>query len=62
MGILEKLNKFIDGKKTYIVAIVGGILVGLQLYGVAIPEQVWTVLGLLGLGSIRSAITKSESK
>ena len=29
---------FLNGKKTYLVAIMTGILAGLQAYGVVIPE------------------------
>ena len=58
--MLKKLEDLLQGKKTYIVAILGAILCGLQLYGIQIPEVVWTLLGLLGLGAVRSAIGKVE--
>lgn len=60
MKILEKIEKFLSGRKTYFVAIIGAILAGLQLYGIAIPEIAWQALGLLGLGAIRSAVGKIE--
>lgn len=60
MEIIGQINKLLQGKKTYIVAIIGAILVGLQMAGVSIPEGAWTLLGLLGLGSLRSAIGKIE--
>ena len=58
MGILEKIEKLLSGRKTYIVAITGAILAGLQLYGIEIPEAVWTILGFLGLGALRSGVGK----
>jgi len=58
--MLEKLQAFISGKKTYIVAILGAIGVGLQLYGITIPEYIWSLLALAGLGAVRSAISKIE--
>ena len=60
MGIIGKIEALVQGKKTYFVAIAGAILVGLQLYGIVIPEFVWTLLGLAGLGAVRSAIGKIE--
>ena len=56
--MLEKLGALLQGKKTFIVA--GLALVGavLQSQGIAIPEYVWIVLSALGLGAVRSGITK----
>ena len=53
---MDKLLALVSGKKTYLVAVVAIAAVGLQTFGVAIPEQVWTALGFLGLGTLRAAV------
>jgi len=45
--------------KTYLVAIVGGILAALLAAGVEIPEWIWALLGAAGLATTRAAITKA---
>ena len=56
--MLEKLDKLLQGKKTYIVAILIGVIAGLQAYGIVIPDYVFAILGALGLGAVRSGINK----
>jgi len=56
MGLLQKIEKLLKGKKTFIVAILVGIAAALEIYGIKIPEFVWPILGALGLGAVRSAI------
>ena len=57
MGWLSQVEKFLDGKKAYSVAITGAILIGWHLYtGQPIPDWVWKALEVLGLGAVRSAI------
>ena len=56
--MLSKIEAFLKGKKTYVVA---ALIAGLSGYmalhpGFIIPEWVWTLLGALGLGTVRSAI------
>ena len=53
---MEQLLKFLDGKKTYIIAILAGVAATLQVLGIEIPPYVWTILGALGLGAVRDAI------
>ena len=60
MNMLEKLQKLIEGKKTYIIAICIGVGAVLKYQGYIIPEIVWTILAALGLGAIRAAIGKVE--
>ena len=55
MEIITKIQAFLDGKKTYIVAILTGALGIFAAYH-PIPEYVWAVLGALGLGAVRSSI------
>lgn len=60
MGLLmSAILDFLDGKKSYIIAIVTAVLAGLQAYGIVIPEYVYAVLGALGLGTLRAAVAKS---
>ncbi len=56
----QMIKKFLEGKKTYIVAIatlIGGILVS---QGIAIPEYVWAILAALGLGAVRAGIPQKK--
>jgi len=55
---MKKVLEFLDGYKSFIVAVTVGILAGLQSYGIVIPEYVYAILGALGLGTIRHAISK----
>lgn len=56
--MLEKLGKLLQGKKTYIIAVLIGIGAVITQLGYPIPEYVYAILGALGLGAIRSALTK----
>ena len=56
--MLEKLGQLLQGKKTFIVAVLTFVAGGLVALGVQIPEYVWIILAGAGLGSIRSAINK----
>lgn len=56
MGLLAKIEAFLDGKKTYIVAITAGVLGLLQAMGHPTPEWIYVILGALGLGAVRSAV------
>ncbi len=57
---MDKLLNFINGKKTYIVAFGVAICVVLKAFGIVIPEVVFQLLGVAGLGAIRSALKKLE--
>ncbi len=56
MGVLAKIEAFLNGKKTYIIAIIAGVLTIYQGLGHVIPDYVWTGLAAAGLGAIRSAV------
>lgn len=60
--MLEKIGKWLQGKKTYIIALVIGVLAALQYLGIVVPEWIYAILAALGLGAIRSAITKTDTK
>ena len=49
---------FLNGKKTYLVAIMTGILAGLQAYGIVIPEWVYMGLGSMGMVTLRHGMSK----
>lgn len=51
MNILAWLN----GKKTYITAILIGVFATLQALGIVVPEWVYAILASLGLGALRAA-------
>ena len=48
--------KFLEGKKTYIVAGIVGVLAFCSYAGINVPSWVDLALGALGLGALRSAI------
>lgn len=54
--MLSKIETFLDGKKTYIIAILAGAGTVAMALGYHIPEWVWTALAALGLGAVRSSI------
>ena len=60
MGILAKIEKALSGKKTYLIVVIVAIGAGLKMLGIEIPEFVYPILGALGLGAIRSAVSKIE--
>lgn len=59
-GLLTKIEAFLDGKKTYIVAlIIGGLSAWMSLHpDFVVPNWAWATLASLGLGAVRSAIGK----
>ena len=56
MGLLGKIESFLDGKKSYIVAIIGGVLGLLTAMGHPVPEWVYTILAAAGLAAVRSSV------
>jgi hypothetical protein len=52
------MTNFLDGKKTYIVALVAVGLAVAQVFGIVVPEYVYTLLAAGGLGALRVAVTK----
>ena len=59
--MLEKLGKALQGKKSYIIAILIGLSAAAQSLGYMVPEYVYAILGALGLGAVRSGVDKSGS-
>ena len=58
MGILQKIDKLLQGKKTYLIAALIGIGAAVIQLGYVVPEWVWMLLAAAGLGAVRSAINK----
>lgn len=54
----RKIMTFLDGKKTYLVALIAAGLAVAQVFGVVVPEYVYTLLAAGGLGALRVAVTK----
>lgn len=61
-GLLEKVGTALQGKKTYIIALLIGVGAVAISLGYQIPVWVWPLLGALGLGAVRSALNKMEKK
>lgn len=58
-NMFAKIMAALEGKKTYITALIAAILGLAEAYGVKIPEYVYVLLGAFGLGALRSGVTKS---
>lgn len=52
--------KFLQGKKTFLVALTAGVVTTLLALGYDVPEWVWPALATLGLGFLRAGIEKSR--
>jgi len=50
---------WLKGKKTYITALVIGLLAAAQALGYPIPEWIYAILGGLGLGTLRAGVAKT---
>ena len=48
--------KFLEGKKTYIIAAIAAIAAAAEALGYQIPVYVFEFLGALGLYTVRSAL------
>lgn len=56
---MKKLQKFLSGKKSYLVSVVIFVLGGLQALGVEVPQEAYVMLGgLLGV-TLRRAVSKN---
>lgn len=53
---MSAIITFLNGKKTYIVALVAALLAGAQALGYPIPEYVYVLLSAAGVGSFRAAL------
>lgn len=53
------LLTFLQGKRTYTVAVIAALTAGAQALGYHVPDWVYTVEGALGLAAVRVAISKN---
>jgi hypothetical protein len=53
---MENLIKWLNGKKTYLIAIVAAGMAFCASMGIVIPEWVMQLLAALGLATVRAAI------
>lgn len=61
-GFLDSIDLLIEwlkGKKTYLVAIVYGLIGIVDLFGYKIPPEVYTILQGLGLATIGAKINRN---
>jgi len=60
---MDAIKTFLDGKKTYLIGLVGLCVVGANLVGFLDAETANTLLGLLGFGgliSLRAGVSKAK--
>ena len=57
-----KMDAMLKGKKTYLVAIIGGVMAGLEWYGITVPEFVYAMLGSMGLITLRHGMKTEGGK
>ena len=57
---VKKIMEYLKGKKTYLTAIVIGIVAAAQQLGYEVPPGVLEILAALGLISLRAGMKKSE--
>lgn len=53
---MDKLLGFLNGKKTYLVAITAAVLAFCNSMGIVIPDFVMQILVALGLATLRAAV------
>ena len=64
MGIIEKIEKWLQGKKTYLV-IISGIIAAILAYlngDMTLVQALSAIWVALGLGAVRSGVSKSGVK
>ncbi len=56
---MQNILGLLDGKKTYVVALIAALTAAAQALGYMVPDWVYAIEGALGLGALRIAITKT---
>jgi hypothetical protein len=56
----KELAELLDGRKTYLTALVVLVVGILHACGVEVPSYVWASLAALGMGFLRAAVKKAE--
>jgi hypothetical protein len=57
---MKDIIDFLDGKKTYLTAIVTAVIGAAQALGYEIPQWIYAILGAFGLGTLRAAVTRTK--
>jgi hypothetical protein len=57
---MQSILTFLDGKKTYVIAIVAAMTAAAQALGYTVPDYVYAIEAALGLGALRVAVTKTN--
>ena len=57
---MGKVLELLNGKKSYIVAVIVAGVALLTAFGVEVPDWVYGILGAFGLGFLRAGVKKSE--
>jgi hypothetical protein len=58
---MRNVLAFLNGKKTYLVALIAAITAAVQALGYTVPDFVYALEAALGLGALRVAVTKGEA-
>ena len=58
INALKAVWVHLDGKKTYIIAVLVAVIALLNASGIVLPDWVWMLLSGLGLGSLRAGVSK----
>ena len=53
--------EWLEGKKTYITALLAGLFAAAEVLGYTVPAGVYVVLSALGFTFLRAGVTKSGS-
>lgn len=62
MDKLTQLYQWLQGKRTYFIALTIGVDAALQYLGIQVPAWAFTLQGALGLGSLRAAVKNDVTK
>jgi hypothetical protein len=56
---MQAILDFLNGKKTYLIALLAAASAAAQALGYTIPDWAYAVEGAFGLGALRVAVAKS---
>ena len=56
---MQSIIAALEGKKTYIVALIAAVTAAVQALGYPVPDFVYALEAALGLGAVRVAISKT---
>jgi hypothetical protein len=56
---MQTIVNLLNGKKTYVIAVIAAATAAAQALGYTIPDWLYPIEGALGLGALRVAVGKS---